>query len=206
MRRWSLRRGEKTSPSMIRVALFAILPCCAERRTLDVRCTRTPFPMRPPGARWRPGPNGRPRPAPRSWEFLLDLEDGRRLWFTNTDRFPVHYIFARDHIPRTVAVTRDHDAFNRIQYREAARRFEMGSLVHYLDSDEWTMELVSGDTLDGERIVSSLSYRFARPCGQASACASGQPPRCMRPVSRTCANDCRQSPPMKSSPASVTSR
>ena len=25
----------------------------------------------------------------------------------------------------------------------------MGSIVHYLDSDEWTLELVSGDTLDG---------------------------------------------------------
>jgi hypothetical protein len=86
-------------------------------------------------------------------KFLLDLEDGRRLWFTNTDRYPVHYFFARDHIPRSAAVTRDHEAFNRIQYRESGRRFEMGSLVHYLDSDEWTLELVSGDTLDGERIL-----------------------------------------------------
>ena len=86
-------------------------------------------------------------------KFLLDLEDGRRLWFTSTDRYPVHYFFARDHIPRAAAVTRDHEAFNRIQYREEGRRFEMGSIVHYLDSDEWTIELVSGDTLDGERIV-----------------------------------------------------
>ena len=86
-------------------------------------------------------------------KFLLDLQDDRRLWFVNTDRYPVHYFFARDHIPRTAAATRDHDAFNRIQYRDAARRFEMGSIVHYLDSDEWTLELVSGDTLDGERIL-----------------------------------------------------
>lgn len=86
-------------------------------------------------------------------KFLLDLQDERRLWFVNTDRYPVHYYFARDHIPRTTATTRDHDAFNRVQYRDAARRFEMGSIVHYLDSDEWTLELVSGDTLDGERIL-----------------------------------------------------
>jgi len=85
-------------------------------------------------------------------KFLLDLEDGR-VWFTNTNRYPIHYFFARDHIPRSAAETRDHEAFNRIQYREASRRFEMGSVVHYLDSDEWTLELVSGDTLDGERIV-----------------------------------------------------
>jgi len=86
-------------------------------------------------------------------KFLLDLEDGRRIWFTNTNRYPVHYFFARDHIPRAVAETRDHDAFNRIQYRDDSRRFEMGSIVHYLDSDEWTLELISGDTLGGERIV-----------------------------------------------------
>ena len=93
-------------------------------------------------------------------KFLLDLEDGRRLWFMNTERYQVHYFFARDHLPRAAAVTRDHDAFNRVQYRDAARRFEMGSIVHYLDSDEWTLELVSGDTLDGERILDL--YRSVR--------------------------------------------
>jgi len=86
-------------------------------------------------------------------KFLLDLEDGRRIWFTNTNRYPIHYFFARDHIPRSAEVTRDHGEFNRIQYRDDSRRFEMGSIVHYLDSDEWTLELVSGDTLDGERIL-----------------------------------------------------
>jgi rifampicin phosphotransferase len=86
-------------------------------------------------------------------KFLLDLEDGRRIWFTNTNRYPIHYFFARDHVPRSAEETRDHDAFNRVQYRDDSRRFEMGSIVHYLDSDEWTLELVSGDTLDGERIL-----------------------------------------------------
>jgi len=86
-------------------------------------------------------------------KFILDLESGRRLWFTNTNRYPIHYFFARDHIPRSAAETRDHGEFNRIQYRDDSRRFEMGSIVHYLDSDEWTLEIVSGDTLDGERIV-----------------------------------------------------
>jgi hypothetical protein len=86
-------------------------------------------------------------------KFLLDVRDGRRLWFTDTRRYPVHYFFARDHIPHSTAEVRDHDAFNRVQYRDSARRFEMGSLVHYLDSDQWTLELVSGDTLSGERIV-----------------------------------------------------
>ncbi len=86
-------------------------------------------------------------------KFLLDLEDGRRVWFTDTEKYPVHFFFARDRIPHAVAVTRDPEAFNRIQYREPGRRFEMGSIVHYVDSDAWTLELVGGDTLDGQRIV-----------------------------------------------------
>ncbi len=86
-------------------------------------------------------------------KFLLDLEDGRRVWFADTEKYPVHFFFARDRIPHAVAVTRDREAFNRIQYREPGRRFEMGSIVHYVDSDAWTLELVGGDKLDGQRIV-----------------------------------------------------
>jgi hypothetical protein len=86
-------------------------------------------------------------------KFLLDLEDDRRVWFTDTKRYPVHYFFARDRIPRAGRTTLDHETFNRVQYREPDRRFEMGSIVHYLDSDIWTLELVSGDTLSGDRIV-----------------------------------------------------
>ena len=85
-------------------------------------------------------------------KFVRDLEDGR-VWFADTGRYPVHFFFARDVIPHTHLITRDHEAFNRVQYRSEARRFEMGSIVHYLDSDMWTLELVGGDTLSGQRIV-----------------------------------------------------
>src|SRR5690349_2825136 len=68
-------------------------------------------------------------------KFIMDLESDRRVWFTNTNRYPIHYFFVRDHVPRSAAETRDHGEFNRIQYRDASRRFEMGSIVHYLDSD-----------------------------------------------------------------------
>ena len=86
-------------------------------------------------------------------KFILDLEDGRRLWFVNTTRFPIHYDFVRTYVPRSALVVRDHEQFNRVQYRDDQRRFEMGSVVHYLDSDQWTLELIGGDTLSGERIV-----------------------------------------------------
>ena len=86
-------------------------------------------------------------------KFVLDLEDDRKLWFVNTTRYPVHYEFVRAHVPRSSLEVRDHERFNRVQYRDAKRRFEMGSVVHYLDSDQWTLELIGGDTLAGDRIV-----------------------------------------------------
>jgi hypothetical protein len=85
-------------------------------------------------------------------KFIFDREHGR-LWFMDTNRYPVHYFFVRDHIPGTAHEVRDVSTFNRVQYRDAARRFEMGTVAHYLDSDSWTMELVSGDTLTGDRIL-----------------------------------------------------
>jgi hypothetical protein len=89
-------------------------------------------------------------------KFIVDLDDGRRPWFMNTRKQEVHYFFVRDHVPHAGGETRDHAAFNRIQYRDDARRFEMGSVVHYLDADIWALELVGGDTLSGERISALL--------------------------------------------------
>ena len=37
--------------------------------------------------------------------------------------------------------------------RQPQRRFELGTITHYVDSDLWTLELIGGDTLEGGRIV-----------------------------------------------------
>lgn len=85
-------------------------------------------------------------------KFLLDTQDGRRIWFVDTERWPIHYDFAvaRLGVP---SGARAHEEFNVREYRRPERRFEMGSLVHYLDADLWTLELVAGDNLSGERLV-----------------------------------------------------
>ena len=83
----------------------------------------------------------------------VDLQDERRVWFVDTERWNIHYFFARDRLATVGHPIEDHGAFNVQEYRREDRRFEMGSVVHYLDSDLWTMEMVSGDTLSGERIV-----------------------------------------------------
>ncbi|HEY8994336.1 MAG TPA: PEP/pyruvate-binding domain-containing protein, partial [Lacunisphaera sp.] len=86
-------------------------------------------------------------------KFLVDLEDRRTLWFTDTERFPYHYYFARDWLSHSGRQVEEHDLFNAFEYHDPHRRFELGSIVHYLDADRWTLELVASDTLSGERIL-----------------------------------------------------
>ncbi len=86
-------------------------------------------------------------------KFLVDLESRRRLWFTDTERYPYHYYFARDRLSGPGRPVKEHDLFNTFEYRDPGRRFEMGTITHYLDSGLWTLELSSADTLSGERIL-----------------------------------------------------
>lgn len=86
-------------------------------------------------------------------KFLLDLESRRRLWFTDTERYPYHYYFARERLSGPGRPVKEHDLFNTFEYRDSDRRFEMGTITHYLDPDIWTVELSSSDTLSGERIL-----------------------------------------------------
>lgn len=86
-------------------------------------------------------------------KFLVDLEDDRRLWFVDTQRWDVHYAFARDRLSTFRHPVGSHASFNDREYHADDRRFEAGSIVHYVDGDLWTLELLAGDTLSGERIA-----------------------------------------------------
>lgn len=85
-------------------------------------------------------------------KFLVDLHNERQIYFVDTARYDIHYYFARDELSAHERVL-PHETFNIVEYRRPERRFEMGSLVHYADGDHWTLELVAGDTLSGERIA-----------------------------------------------------
>jgi hypothetical protein len=89
-------------------------------------------------------------------KFLIDLADARRLWFVQTSRFPIHYDFARRFLGGPAPVE-SHAEFNVREYRRADRRFICGSLVHYLDADAWTFEMLAGDDLDGPRVADAFA-------------------------------------------------
>lgn len=87
-------------------------------------------------------------------KFLIDVRDHRKSYFVDTERWPIHFNFARDRLGFSPW---QHEAFNQHEYHDADRRFEMGSIVHYLDGDLWAMELLPGDNLARERIAGLLT-------------------------------------------------
>ncbi|MGC4071583.1 MAG: hypothetical protein QM760_03565 [Nibricoccus sp.] len=86
-------------------------------------------------------------------KFLVDLKTKRTLWFVDSERYPFHYAFAEARLSTLRHPVESHEVFNVREYRQPDRRFEMGSIVHYIDGDVWTFEMIGGDTLSGERVL-----------------------------------------------------
>ncbi len=93
-------------------------------------------------------------------KFVIDTRDQNRLWLFDTTRWDIHYHFTRDHLrPEEYRGLSNYDAhrrFNQVEYRSADRRYVCGSLVHYLDADQWTFEMIAGDELEGERVLAAF--------------------------------------------------
>jgi len=91
-------------------------------------------------------------------KFLIDLQDGQRTCFLETKKWAVHF----DFVQRFLDPCADFDRFNLREYTHEHRRFVLGSLMHYLDGDHWTVELSAGDTLPAERIAWMFEHIAAR--------------------------------------------
>jgi Pyruvate phosphate dikinase, AMP/ATP-binding domain len=81
-------------------------------------------------------------------KFLIDLHDDDRTYFFDSKKWETHFGFVRRFIDPCVEFQR----FNISEYTREDRRFVLGSLMHYLDGDHWTIELLGGDTLSAARI------------------------------------------------------
>ena len=90
-------------------------------------------------------------------KFIVDLREGNRTYFLNSSRWVTHY----DFILRFINPNADYQLFLVAEYKREDRRFLLGSVMHYLDGDHWTLELDAGDTLAGERIA--WMYRHVAP-------------------------------------------
>lgn len=94
----------------------------------------------------------------RTINWLIDREDGDRVFFVNTEEWALHYFFAAaylDYVETTPVGS--HEEFNLLNYRRPGRRFILGKLITYVDQSLLTMEMSAGDNADADMIV--FAYR-----------------------------------------------
>lgn len=85
-------------------------------------------------------------------KFVIDVRGDRpRFHFLESTRYESHYRFVQEQIAPG-EFTDGMDFYRRV-YRVEDRPYVVGSIVRYEDADAWTFELISGDTLSGERIL-----------------------------------------------------
>lgn len=89
-------------------------------------------------------------------KMVLDRSDNS-LYFLQSERWPIHYFFARRFLSRVGDPVGDERTFNQRQYHSPDRRFVLGTLSRY-PGDVWAFELYAGDELG----IEETARTFAR--------------------------------------------
>ena len=90
----------------------------------------------------------------RSINWIIDREDGNRVYFIDPDRYELHFQFAATYLDKPgLTPVGSLAEFNLLNYRRDNRRFLLGKLVEYVDQEVFTIELAAGDTAGVELIV-----------------------------------------------------
>lgn len=98
----------------------------------------------------------------RTVNWIIDREDGDRVYFIDSVAFGLHYYFAAAYLDaegRTPVGT--HEEFNLLNYRREGRRFVLGKLMTYVDQGLRTVELSAGDNASADLIA----FAFRRVAG-----------------------------------------
>jgi pyruvate,water dikinase len=78
-------------------------------------------------------------------------KSNNKIYFINSSLFQLHYDFAS----QVLNYSEGHVAFDTTEYyRIGDRKYDLFTLVHYLDSDIWTIEFSIGDRIDSSSIES----------------------------------------------------
>lgn len=97
-------------------------------------------------------------PGAKSVKTLIDRVDGNHLYFINTEKYPLHYEFASEHLSAVedLPVIASQAEFND-NYYSTQRRFYLGSVTYYEGPDKWVYEISPYDTSSAEMIEESFS-------------------------------------------------
>ena len=78
-------------------------------------------------------------------KVIFDRTDGQ-IYFLQSERWPIHYFFARRFLSTSANPVGDEGVFNKREYHRPDRRFVLGSLSKY-PGNIWAFELYAGDAL-----------------------------------------------------------
>ncbi|RMH44236.1 MAG: hypothetical protein D6689_02930 [Deltaproteobacteria bacterium] len=92
----------------------------------------------------------------RTVNWLIDREDGDRLYFIDSTRYRLHYDFAARYLDGDGHTPVGTLGEFQLNYRRPNRRFVLGKLVHYLDAGYVTLEFSAGDTAGADMIAGAF--------------------------------------------------
>lgn len=97
-------------------------------------------------------------PGARSVKTLIDRQGGDALYFQNSNKYPIHWGFAREHLSgRGKPIVPDLGQFNQTEYYSPQRRFLLGALTYYAGPGVWTYEISPYDTASAAMIASAYA-------------------------------------------------
>lgn len=93
-------------------------------------------------------------PGARSMKFVVDLSDGERVYFQNSNKYAIHWEFATEHlsVAQGLPLVGSLSEFNQ-EYTEPFRRFLLGAVTYYESPDIWALEFSPYDTASAEMIA-----------------------------------------------------
>jgi len=95
-------------------------------------------------------------PGARSIKTVIDRSDESTLYFQNSERYKIHWEFARAHLSGNgLPVVPELAQFNTTEYYHPQRRFILGAITHYAGAGVYAYEIAPYDTASLEMILTA---------------------------------------------------
>jgi pyruvate,water dikinase len=93
-------------------------------------------------------------PGARSAKTVIDRADEDKLYFTNSNRFPIHFDFASTHLSgHGLPPIGDIGLFNSTEYYSPSRRFLLGAITYYDNPGVWVYEIAPYDASSADMVA-----------------------------------------------------
>lgn len=162
----SFKYAYRTAIAVAATVILLPLTACKQRRTSQVQTAQSGQPQNeakltldPPDPRFVAG-------DPRWAKFIIDLSDGDKIHFVDSNRFPFHYDFAKQNLPAFASIERR--AFDSISLFPRSQRLVLGTVLVSVTSHALAIQLVGNEPYDTAAIVRhvrNVSNAILQPVG-----------------------------------------